>query len=79
MKDDDAAYVMRWSVVWHKHHCIVQGSRLRYLDHPDRPLETVIMGVIMGLCLLPCLFLNYLFLLSCLFLNLELTLILACN
>ena len=52
-----------------------QGSRLRYLGHPDKPLETVIMG----LCLLPCLFLNYLCVLPCLFLNLELTLLLACN
>jgi hypothetical protein len=31
-----------------------QGSRLRYIGHPDKPLETVITG----LCLLPCLFLD---------------------
>ena len=52
-----------------------QGSGFRYLGHPDKPLETLIMG----LCLLSCLFLDYLCLLSCLFLNLELTLLLACN
>lgn len=40
------------------------GSSLRYLGHPDTPLETVITG----LCLL-----------SACSLNLELTLLLACN
>ena len=51
------------------------GSRLRYVDHSDKPLETFIKRVIMGLCLLPCLFLDYLCFFV-LFLNLELTLLL---
>ena len=46
-----------------------------YLGHPDKPLETVIMG----LCLLPCLSLDYFCLLSSLFLNLELTLLFVCT
>lgn len=33
------------------------GSGLRYFGHSDKPLETAIVGVITGLCLLPCLFL----------------------
>lgn len=49
------------------------GSRLRNLGHPDKPLGTVVTGVIKGLCLLPCLLLDYLCLLYCL------TLLLACN
>ena len=45
------------------------GSRLRYLGPPDQPLGMVITG----LCLLPCLLLDYLCLLYCL------TLLLACK
>lgn len=53
------------------HFELEKRRRLRYPGHPDQPLDKVIMG----LCLLPCLFLAYLCLLSCL----ELTLLLACN
>ena len=51
-----------------------QRSRFRYRGHSDKPLETVIMG----LCSLPCLFLNYSCLLPCLFFDLKLTLSFAC-
>jgi hypothetical protein len=50
-----------------------QRSRFRYRGHSDKPLETVIMTVIMGPCLLPFVFLDYLCLFYCL------TLLFACN